>query len=72
MKEVEAIKDMLLTVISKYITRSFETISNSSVHCIFRLSTGRSRRVGQTNTETPGDVYLLTFKVCVMIIASLS
>jgi len=60
----------LFTVISKYISLHFENISKRSVHSAFRLSTGRSGCVGQTNAEAPGEVYLLKFGYCVMIIAS--
>ena len=60
----------LFTVISKYISLHFENISKSSVQCAFRLSTDRSGCVGQTNAEAPGEVCLLTFEDCVMIIAS--
>jgi hypothetical protein len=61
---------MLFTVILKYIFLHFENIRNSSVHCTLRWSTGRSSSVGQTDTEAPGEVYLLKFEGSVMIIAS--
>jgi hypothetical protein len=45
MNEIEGIYVTLLTVISKYVTIHFETISNNSLHCILQLSTGTSSSV---------------------------
>lgn len=56
--------------IPKYISLHFENTSNNSVHCTFRLPTGRASSDGQTKTEAAAEVYLLKFEICVVIIAS--